>query len=32
MLAGTHPQGLIAPPKMAIAHHLIAAFAGLDEA
>ena len=27
MLAGTHPQGLMAPPKMAIAHQLIAAFA-----
>jgi NAD+ diphosphatase len=27
MLAGTHPQGLIAPPRMAIAHQLVAAFA-----
>jgi NAD+ diphosphatase len=27
MLAGTHPQALLAPPEMAIAHQLIAAFA-----
>lgn len=30
MLEGRHPQGLIAPPKMAIAHNLIAAFAGWE--
>ncbi len=30
MLAGKHPQGLLAPPKMAIAHQLIAAFADWD--
>ena len=27
MLAGTHPDGLVAPPAMAIAHHIISAFA-----
>ncbi len=27
MMRGQHPQGLIVPPKMAIAHNLIAAFA-----
>ena len=27
MLQGTHPQELQVPPKMAIAHNLIAAFA-----
>jgi NAD+ diphosphatase len=27
MLSGTHPQGLKAPFPMAIAHHLIKAFA-----
>ena len=31
MLEGTHPQDLVAPPKMAIAHQLIAAFAEWEE-
>ena len=30
MLDRTHPQSLMTPPKMAIAHHLIAAFAGWE--
>jgi NAD+ diphosphatase len=30
MLARTHPQSLMTPPKMAIAHNLIAAFAGWE--
>ena len=31
MLAGTHPDGLTAPPSIAIAHHLLAAFAADGE-
>jgi len=31
MLAGAHPDGLAVPPKMAIAHQLIAAFANWQE-
>jgi hypothetical protein len=27
MMAGAHPDALIVPPRMAIAHQLIAAFA-----
>ncbi len=32
MMQGAHPQGLIVPPKMAIAHQLIATFARCDDA
>ena len=31
MMAGTHPDGLVVPPRMAIAHQLIAAFASWEE-
>jgi NAD+ diphosphatase len=30
MLAGAHPQGLTAPTPMAIAHHILRAWVGLE--